>query len=191
MTKKKNRFWTFVFSMLPGAAEMYMGFMKMGLSLMSLFFGVAMLAVFLEQGILIAVDAIVWFYSFFHAHNLRGMEDEDFYALEDEYLIHLDNAEGDFWTNLMKTRYRQLAAGVLILIGASILWTNLLSLFQWFFPDFVGEVMYRVGYRMPRIVLAVGIIVAGVWLIRGKKQELSEDVMEEPVYGGEEREKDA
>ena len=36
-TKKKNRFLTFCFSMLPGAAEMYMGFMKTGVSLMSLF----------------------------------------------------------------------------------------------------------------------------------------------------------
>ena len=39
MTKKKSGFWTFVFSLLPGAAEMYMGFMKMGISLMGLFFG--------------------------------------------------------------------------------------------------------------------------------------------------------
>ena len=27
-TKKKNRFLTFCFSMMPGAAEMYMGFMR-------------------------------------------------------------------------------------------------------------------------------------------------------------------
>ena len=39
MTKKKSGFWTFIFSLLPGAAEMYMGFMKMGVSLMGLFFG--------------------------------------------------------------------------------------------------------------------------------------------------------
>ena len=34
MKNKKSRFWVFVFSFLPGAGEMYMGFMKMGLSLM-------------------------------------------------------------------------------------------------------------------------------------------------------------
>ena len=39
-TKKKNRFLTFCFSCLPGAAEMYMGFMKMGLSLMLVFFAI-------------------------------------------------------------------------------------------------------------------------------------------------------
>lgn len=39
MRKRKNGFWTFVFSFIPGCAEMYMGFMKMGLSLMVAFFG--------------------------------------------------------------------------------------------------------------------------------------------------------
>ena len=36
--KKKNKFFTFIFSLLPGAAEMYMGFMKNGLSMMVMFF---------------------------------------------------------------------------------------------------------------------------------------------------------
>ena len=34
MTRKKNGFWTFVCSLVPGAGEMYMGFFKQGLSLM-------------------------------------------------------------------------------------------------------------------------------------------------------------
>ena len=37
-TKKKSRFLSFCFSFLPGAAEMYMGFMKTGMSLMLVFF---------------------------------------------------------------------------------------------------------------------------------------------------------
>ena len=49
-TKKKNRFLTFCFSMLPGAAEMYMGFMKTGVSLMSLFMLVIMVAIWMNQG---------------------------------------------------------------------------------------------------------------------------------------------
>ena len=36
--QKKGKFLTFMFSFIPGAAEMYMGFMKMGVSLMALFF---------------------------------------------------------------------------------------------------------------------------------------------------------
>ena len=35
---KKNNFFTFIFSFLPGAAEMYMGFMKNGFSILAIFF---------------------------------------------------------------------------------------------------------------------------------------------------------
>ena len=40
MYRKKNKFLTFIFALLPGAAEMYMGFMKMGLTLLSLFWSI-------------------------------------------------------------------------------------------------------------------------------------------------------
>ena len=35
MTKKKNGFLAFCFSLIPGAGEMYMGFMKQGASIMA------------------------------------------------------------------------------------------------------------------------------------------------------------
>ena len=38
MTKKKNRLFTFFCSLIPGAGEMYLGFFKHGLSVMTLFF---------------------------------------------------------------------------------------------------------------------------------------------------------
>ena len=58
-TKKKNRFLTFCFSMLPGAAEMYMGFMKTGVSLMSLFMLVIMLAIWMNQGVINVVGVVI------------------------------------------------------------------------------------------------------------------------------------
>ena len=32
---------------------------------------------------------VLWFYSFFHTHNLNSMSDEEFYTLEDDYLFHI------------------------------------------------------------------------------------------------------
>ena len=61
MTKKKSGFWTFIFSLLPGAAEMYMGFMKMGVSLMGLFFGLFIIGGFFGQSIFVLADIVVWF----------------------------------------------------------------------------------------------------------------------------------
>ena len=66
MTKKRNGFLRFCCSLLPGAGEMYMGFMKMGLSLMSMFFGIIVAASIFELGPLAVLAVIAWFYSFFH-----------------------------------------------------------------------------------------------------------------------------
>ena len=35
MQKQKRGFWLFIFSLIPGAGEMYMGFKKQGISIMS------------------------------------------------------------------------------------------------------------------------------------------------------------
>ena len=34
MQKQKRGFWLFIFSLIPGAGEMYMGFKKQGISIM-------------------------------------------------------------------------------------------------------------------------------------------------------------
>ena len=94
MTKKRNGFLRFCCSLLPGAGEMYMGFMKMGLSLMSMFFGIIVAASIFELGPLAVLAVIAWFYSFFHVHNLAGLSDEEFYAVEDDYLFHLSGEGG-------------------------------------------------------------------------------------------------
>ena len=44
MKKQKHGFWVFIFSLIPGAGEMYMGFKKQGLSIMLLFWGSIALA---------------------------------------------------------------------------------------------------------------------------------------------------
>ncbi|MCI8376059.1 MAG: hypothetical protein HFI29_11585 [Lachnospiraceae bacterium] len=171
MTKKKSGFLTFLFSWIPGAGEMYMGFMKMGVSLMGLFWGIISLSVLTNTGYLILVDVIVWFYSFFHAHNLRAMDDEDFYALEDHYLIPVDT-DREFWSRITIAKYRKLLAGILILFGVAVLWNTLLDLLYWALPEYIWEYVRSVSYFIPQLVLGIGIIAVGVLLIRGKKQEL-------------------
>ena len=44
MKKQKHGFWVFIFSLIPGAGEMYMGFKKQGISIMLLFWGAIALA---------------------------------------------------------------------------------------------------------------------------------------------------
>ena len=77
------------------------------------------------------------------------------------------------------SRYRKLAAVVLILIGISILWNNLLDLIWYIIPDFMQDFVSVLSYRLPQTVLGIAIIVAGVWMIRGKKRELLDEKEEE------------
>ena len=114
--KRKSGFLTFCFSFLPGAGEMYLGFMKMGISLMSLFCGVMAVSMLLNLGIIMLVDVVIWFYSFFHVHNLAGMPDEEFMNTKDDYLFNLDIF---FKENKITEKYRDIIA--IILIGVGVL----------------------------------------------------------------------
>ena len=93
-TKKKSKFLTFCFSVIPGAAQMYMGFMKMGVSLMALFALIILFAVWLNQGALATFCVIAWFYSFFQANHLASLSDEEFHMVEDGYLFGIGSLPG-------------------------------------------------------------------------------------------------
>lgn len=177
MTQKKSRFWTFCFSFIPGVAEMYMGFMKMGLSLMAIFWGLIAIATVLELGPVMFVALIAWFYSFFHAQNIAHSPDDVFYALEDDYLIHVTDGESK-GRDFVKT-YRKIIAAVLIFIGIVLVWQSMMSLMWGFLPDMVYSILRSFGYRLPRLVVGIAIIILGVVMIRGKKQELDDAARED------------
>ena len=81
--QKKNKFLTFIFSFIPGAAEMYMGFMKQGLSLMALCAVSIVGNVYGMEFFFIPALILVWFYSFFHARNVASLSEEEFGNLSD------------------------------------------------------------------------------------------------------------
>ena len=176
MTKKKNGFLTFCFSLIPGAGEMYMGFMKMGISLMGMFFLIVSVAAMFELGPVVMLAFIAWFYSFFHVHNLAGLSDEEFYAVEDEYLFHLGENE-EVGQKIMQ-QYRKIIAIVLIILGVLLIWNSMYWLIVQLMPEGIAWVIREIGYRLPKLIIGVAIIVAGIYMIRGKKKSLE---MEEEV----------
>ena len=123
MRKRKNGFWTFVFSFIPGCAEMYMGFMKMGLSLMVAFFGLWALAAWLGSDIMVFVAIVAWFYSFFHARNMASMSDAELQQTEDVYLYHIPQ---DFKGPNFSEKSRKWIAILLIIFGVILLYRNVI-----------------------------------------------------------------
>jgi hypothetical protein len=170
MIRKKSSFLTFCFSFMPGAGQMYMGFMKRGLSLMSGFFLLICFAVWLQLSPLIFASVVIWFYAFFDTFNLRSMPDDEFYALEDDYL--LDPEIGKSGAKFIQGKFRIFFAVALILIGFVILWNNICDLFYNILPYQLVNVLRSFGQNFPPLLLGLGIIALGIILILGKKKEL-------------------
>lgn len=174
--KKKSGFLTFCFSFLPGAGEMYLGFMKMGVSLMGVFFGLIMLAVVLDIPAFLLILTVVWFYGFFHVHNLAGLTDEEFLNTEDEFLFNLDaffNLDGE---NVEK--YRKTIAVVLIAVGILLLWNGIKGAFIVYLPDAVWRFISRMEHSVIKVLAGSAIIAGGIYMIKGKKEELKEVIVD-------------
>lgn len=169
--KKKNNVFTFFCSFLPGAAEMYMGFMRMGISLMALFFLTFMIpAMFNANDVFICLAFTVWFYGFFHARNLSACDDEAFELLKDQFIWE-EFIEGKP-VKISEKIGRKWIAGILIFLGMGILWSNFRSIIYNLIPDELWEELYPIVANIPGTVIAVIIIIVGVRMILGKKEEL-------------------
>ena len=159
--KKKNSFWTFIFSLLPGAAEMYMGFMKMGFSLMTMFAVVLVISTMLEVGAFIFFAAIIWFYGFFHARNLAGLDETELEQVEDEYLF----VGNDINPAELGKKYRRLIAAVLIIVGIAALWNCIYGVIYSICPPAWEFPISIIGHLLPKVAIAVIVIVFGIKMI--------------------------
>lgn len=174
-TKKKSRFLTFVASWVPGAAEMYMGFMKMGLSMMALFMLIIIVTAWTNQAALAGFLVVEWFYCFFHANHLASLSDEDFAEVKDGYLFGLDELPS---TKNFVEKYSKWIAYGLILIGISFLWSTVTSILYSILPEsyhYICRMMWRIGDYVPSILIGCGIVFLGVKLLEGKKMEVAEN----------------
>lgn len=172
MRQKKNGFFRFVFSFMPGAAEMYMGFMKNGVSLMALFFASILIPSVLRlSDVFSFVGILIWFYSFFHARSLSSCPIEQFQTLPDEYV----------WTAFLEGKQisvsnptlKKWSAYILITLGVVMLWENLSSVIYWMIPEYLWNELAPLVDTIPQLVIAIIIIILGIKLIQGKKEELN------------------
>ncbi|MEA4911779.1 MAG: hypothetical protein VB092_04075 [Oscillospiraceae bacterium] len=172
MTRQRNKFWTFVFSLMPGCGQMYMGFMKRGLSLLFLFSLACFVAALLTMGELALLIVVIWFYAFFDALNLGWLEPERFALIEDNYLCADDTAlRGVFKSRAGATKYVGIA---MIVFGVAVLWQNtvarLIDLVYDYQP-YLYEILWTINNMLPRIAVSVLLIVLGVRMIRAKKRQ--------------------
>ena len=138
MQKQKRGFWLFIFSLIPGAGEMYMGFKKQGISIMFLFWGVFAIGACTGMDWLVFLIPIIWFYSFFNVHNLKSLSEEEFYSIEDSYVLHMDELAKDISSLLI--HHGKITAILLIFLGASILWNTLVDFLYMILPGYLADI---------------------------------------------------
>lgn len=173
MTKQKKGFLLFLCSLIPGAGELYMGFRKQGISIMLLFWGCIFFSGYSGIGFFVMFLPILWAYSFFNVHNLKSLSEEDFYSVEDAYILHMDQFIDN--TDHFVRKYKKIIAILLIIFGVSILWDNVTDLIRWILPEYVVSFFSHIFYTLPSIIIAIVIIAGGVHLLKSKKLELDHE----------------
>ena len=149
---------------------MYQGYMKRGLSLITMFcvaFGASTL---LE--VLYVAMPIVWMYSFFDTFNLRAQIGAGT-APQDDYLVHI-NWHDQRMEQFMLDSHKLLGWG-LIALGALVAYQNILMntlgdiVWRWGQSSPFFRALYLMMDQLPEVVVCVALIICGAWLVRGPK----------------------
>ena len=123
--KRKQGLLFFISSCIPGCGQMHQGYMKRGMSLLTVFCGIFAIAAFLNIGALTALMVPVWLYAFFDSYNLRTQLDGGT-APADAFLLGLDQADGERMALLCRKRHSLVGWG-LVLLGVYVLFETVVK----------------------------------------------------------------
>ena len=154
---KKNAFLTFIFACIPGAGQMYYGYMKRGTSLLVYFCLFIMLGAIISP--LVVGVAVVYMFSFFDTYDLI------------RYLVAGDPKPG--WCLLLTGAY---------VMYDRVIWPIVESIFvqlgiHW-------SMIYAINDVIPSIVVAVLLIAFGGRLLGFGKHAHHNDTDDLPPYQG-------
>lgn len=169
MTHRKNGFWNLCFSVIPGAGQMYQGFMKRGASIMTLFFGLITICTFFGIDECLLFVPVIWFFGFFDSLHRNSLSDAERELLKDEFIfIRRDEIE-----NFSLRKFRIPVAILLMFFGAyNLLKLAVDQLIGAGFLFWGDEIVSMVYDRLPKMVFSFIIILLGVYLIIGRKKEI-------------------
>ena len=172
MKRQRNKFWNFCLACMPGAGQMYLGFFKQGISLMTIFMGCCALISLIGVDAIAFALPIVWFYAFFDAINKNSLPADQFEKLEDDWLF-IKNTD-QLKLNFKKVRI--VVAVILILIGINSLYNGALSFCIQLGIDLDNTAFGLIIYVLPKVVFSVLIIGVGIYLIIGKRKSIYENI---------------
>lgn len=178
---QKNGFLTLCFSFIPGAGQMYQGYMKRGVTQVLLFVIPLMIGgVFLP--VLMVLSAVVYMYSFFDSLNLHAQLRQGA-APADAFLFSWDG--GEDLARLVERRHH-LIGWALVVLGVAGLYQGFVSPWLYSLVDLIGwdtalgQLLNQVVRGIPGLAVGLVFIGLGLWLIKGgkKKQPAEPDYTE-------------
>lgn len=173
---RRNSFLTIMFALIPGAGEMFLGYMKKGMSSMMIFFGILGIGTFFRLEFVLFALPVVWFYSFFTTLNLHGLIIKGMPLPRDEFVISGFNLKGNFEGIFSKKNNFYIGYGLVVIGGLSLISfisEPIIDVLYRYWPS-VGDLLRDLTYRLPALLVSVAIVLLGVKLIKGKSEKEQE-----------------
>ena len=168
---ERNKFLVFCCAFVPGAGQMYLGMMKKGMAITTLFWGIVGAAILLELGVLCVFLPVVWFYSFFDTFNSARYNADQRLQMDYRFWGGLKNGG---WVPKKVGMSGQISGKVpkflglgCIVLGIYSLYGSIIRPLFWRFdlPDW----LYFILNRIPSFIVAVAIIGLGIYLLNRER----------------------
>ena len=170
---KFKKFLFFLSSLIPGAGHMFLGFMKRGLLLMTIYFidiGLSMIL----NGFLVFMP-VIWFYCLFDAWNKFFLSDEEKRRVDDSFIFFYNAIPEELlpksqrFSNKIPPRLFRAIGSVLIFFGIVMLCRELRENLK--LPQLASQILSFV----PELLISTALIAVGIRLIAHKKKEIYSD----------------
>lgn len=168
---EKNKLFLLLFAMVPGMSHMYLGMLKKGIFLMSVFLAPIAL-IFLTRGgleIVSCILPIVWCYSFFDTFRYKSYNNEERYHMDMEFYEKLKS----FWleeAQPMVFKRKKLVGLLCIFLAVYTFIYNIIG----YFTKLFGEMFwfcYVVLSKVPTLLVVIFLLKMGIDLLRAEDDD--------------------
>lgn len=163
LTMEKNRFLTFITSLIPGAGHMYLGLMKKGLILMGLFGFSISFCDFLNFNLIGFIPPVIWFYCFFDTWRLCKSEYQDRLIDEAHFLMQTKNFLKQDWGSFLN-KYAFPIGVVIIILGIYTFLSRFILPYLYRFGGYYSRFL-DIFYNIPIGLFSLIFVGAGIYLI--------------------------
>ena len=159
----RSRFLTFLFGLIPGAGQMYLGLMQKGSCIMLLFWGAIALAEFLSFSLIGFLLPVIWFYSFFDTLFLSRVTDEERALDQEDFMDKVKQFLNQDWKTFFN-KYRVLIGVFIIILGIHTVSTNfLLPILHRFGGQYSR--FYSFFYDIPELFFGILLLIGGIYVL--------------------------